>query len=70
MAWWEIVLILVTIVGISLLFGVWDKATFSTEKLFSGPILLILTVLYVISTGSIYVTFALWHKFLGPYLFK
>ncbi len=30
-------------------------------------IFVFLTVAYIFSTGCFYVTFALWHKYLGPY---
>lgn len=66
---WKIFFVVALMGFLSYLFGFWDRATHSIEP----PLILrliILVLMYVIGTGGLYITFALWHKWLYPCIFS
>ena len=61
------VTMIVGIIGVlSYLFGMWDTPR-HTGEVSPASFIVAITVVYVLGTGILYVTFMLWHKFLYHY---
>jgi hypothetical protein len=64
----SISVITVVLLFLSFMFGLWDTPP-NTAGPSQGAVCLMFVGLYIVITGCAYVTFAFWHKFLGPYFF-
>lgn len=67
MTWWQIVLFIVLLGVVSYLFSSLIFSIFNESAI---KVIGTIVGVYAIGTGCFYLTLAMWHKFLGPYLFK